>query len=337
MSRSVTIFDCTLRDGSYAVNFRFTAEDTARICAALEGIGVRWIEVGHGVGLNGSGPKHGIAACSDEDYIRSAARSLKKARFGTFFIPGIADFRHLDSARECGMNMVRVGTNVTQSEQAEPYIKHAKKLGMYVSFNAMKSYLVGPDEFLQRAVAVASWGADSVYVVDSAGNMTPSEVRDYFRLLDNRVGIPTGFHGHNNLMLATGNSLAAMEHGATLIDCTLGGIGRGGGNTQLEVMVALCERAGFDTGIDLFAAQEIAERHIRPLLHDTASVSEIDLIMGHAGFHSSYYPRIAAAVKQYRVDPRRLIIEVSKLDRLNPSPELIESVAATLPRATRDQ
>src|SRR5436305_5082202 len=83
------ILEVTLREGSYLNEFQFTAEDTANIAAALEGIGFRWIEIGHGLGLNASQAGKGLAAASDEQYMDAASQALKSAKWGMFFIPGI--------------------------------------------------------------------------------------------------------------------------------------------------------------------------------------------------------------------------------------------------------
>src|SRR5438132_11535061 len=83
------ILEVTLRDGSYLIDFQFTAEDTATIASALEAAGFRWIEVGHGVGLGASREGKGAAAASDEEYLEAAANVLSRARWGMFFIPRI--------------------------------------------------------------------------------------------------------------------------------------------------------------------------------------------------------------------------------------------------------
>src|SRR5204862_5866336 len=66
------ILEATLRDGSYLIDFQFTADDTATVASALEAVGFRWIEVGHGVGMNASAAGKGRAAASDEEYLEAA-------------------------------------------------------------------------------------------------------------------------------------------------------------------------------------------------------------------------------------------------------------------------
>jgi 4-hydroxy-2-oxovalerate aldolase len=330
VTRQLDIVDCTLRDGGYAVDFRFTAGDTARLCRALEAAGCRFIEVGHGFGLGASGPRLGVAAASDEEYLRAAASALKTARFGAFFIPGVGTIQHLDLARDCGMGFVRIGTNITQSAEAEPFIRHARRLGLEVSYNGMKSYAVTPEEFRERVRRAVDWGAHRVNLVDSAGGMLPAEVGRYIGLLRERLDVPLGFHGHNNLMLAIANNLAAIDAGATVVDTTLGGIGRSGGNAQTEVMVAVCIKLGIETGIDLFRVMDVGEEFARGCGTAVPGIRAVDVTMACALFHSSFLGRIDAAAEQFRVDRRALIMAVSQRDRINPSPALIMQVAADL-------
>src|SRR5690606_35076494 len=82
------ILEVTLRDGSYVIDFQFTAEDTAALVSALEAAGFHWIEIGHGLGLNASETGKRRAAASDEQHLEAAAGVVKSARWGTFFIPG---------------------------------------------------------------------------------------------------------------------------------------------------------------------------------------------------------------------------------------------------------
>ena len=96
------ILECTLRDGSYTIDFQFTAEDTAIIAAALEHAGFDLIEIGHGVGLNASNCGKGQAAATDEEYMQAVSCTLKRAEWGMFFIPGIGRHEDLEMAHKNG-------------------------------------------------------------------------------------------------------------------------------------------------------------------------------------------------------------------------------------------
>ena len=175
------ILECTLRDGSYSIDFQFTAKDTAIIAAALENAGINLIEIGHGTGLNSSNAGKGVAAATDEEYMRAAASTLKRAQWGMFFIPGIGRHEDLEIAAKYGMHFVRIGTNVTDVVQSEEYIRHAKDLGLYVSANLMKSYVLPPKKFALSAELTQDYGADLVCLVDSAGTMLPEDIQKVLR------------------------------------------------------------------------------------------------------------------------------------------------------------
>jgi len=206
MKNQLFFLDCTVRDGSYVVNFSYTCNEIAGIISGLEEAGVPLIEIGHGIGLG-------------------AWRRFKKP----------------------------IGFEPKKFKQAVPYIEKAKALNMIVSVNFMKSYTESPKTFAQIAKRAWSLGIDYVYLVDSAGGMLPEDIKSYMEELFSAVPeIKVGFHGHNNLGLAIINSLTAIEQGATLIDVSLMGIGRGGGNTYFEQLISILLKKGYPVNIDLF-------------------------------------------------------------------------------------
>jgi len=193
------ILDCTIRDGSYVVDFQFTAEDTAVIAAGLENAGVEWIEIGHGLGLNASAAGKGAAAASDEAYLRAAQETLRHAMWGMFFIPGIGRREDLDLAASHGMRFVRIGANAPDIAQTEPFVRQALALGLHVSVNLMKSYAVPPERLVELSKMAEGYGAHVVSLVDSAGTMLPDDVRGYVSRMKDGLRVDIGFHGHDNL------------------------------------------------------------------------------------------------------------------------------------------
>jgi 4-hydroxy 2-oxovalerate aldolase len=331
VAENIQIFDCTLRDGSYVVHQQFTAADTALICSVLEAGGVHAIEIGHGFGMGASGPRLGDAAATDQEYLVAAARTLRRARFGMFYIPGVASTKHLDMARAHGMHFVRIGTNVHQHYAARTYIEHARNIGLQVFYNAMKSYLASPAELLKVMRDAVAWGAQSVCVVDSAGVFIPAQVRSYVRLLAQELNVPIGFHGHNNLTLANANCVAAWEEGAIQFDGTLQGIGRSGGNAQTEVLALIFEKMNVKSGLDVRYLLDAGERLIRPLMGaDGGGATSLNVVIGMAGFHSSHLDRVKAAAERFGVDLKDLIMAVCELDRIDPTAAVIEQAVANL-------
>lgn len=326
------ILDTTLRDGSYVINFGFDRRQTAELSAELDRAGVDLVEVGHGVGLNASNKNQGVAKETDEVYMASAAGAVQNGKWGMFAIPGICDLGHLDACFDHKIGFLRFGVSIDAYDKVHPFIDKAKSEGVMVCVNFMKSYARPPIVFEKAAREVMEAGADYVYVVDSAGNMSPRTVRQYCE----RIGdLPFGFHAHNNLGLAMANAWEAAECGAAVIDTSLQGMGRCTGNTMTEHFVALMQREGKLEHIDLLSLLDTAEQHVRPLLslvgHDT-----VDLVCGYAGFHSSYMEVIRCYALEYDVDPRLLIMEVCKENQSDAPDDLVRAKAVKL-RAESDE
>ena len=323
---ALKILETTLRDGSYVIDFQFTANDTAVICRALEEVGFGLIELGHGVGLGASRANMGKAAETDETYLKVAADTLNTADWGMFCIPGIAALSDIDLAAEYGMDFIRIGTDVAKVEESISYIERARHHGMLVTANFMKSYTMEPRQFAQQAMLSQSYGSQVIYIVDSAGGMLTSDLEGYFSAIRDLTDIPIGFHGHNNLELAIPNSLRAAELGASIVDTSLQGLGRSAGNAVTEIFLLVLERVGVSMGIEPLLVMDIGEKYIKPLVQKQG-YSSVDMVSGYAQFHSSYMTIIREFSSKYRIDPRRLIIAVCEQDKVNAPPDLVERAA----------
>jgi 4-hydroxy 2-oxovalerate aldolase len=329
----IELLECTLRDGSYAVDFKFTENDTAVLAGVLGRLGFRWIEVGHGVGLGAAKAGKGTMPASDERLIEVAKRAAPQAQIGCFFIPGIGTADQLKSARAAGLDFVRVGYNATEIEDAYPFLELARDLGFKVCLNFMKTYTISPAAFAAKAKEGEHAGADVIYCVDSAGSMLPDDVRHYFSAAREVCSCKLGFHGHSNLQFAVANSLEAVRNGATFIDSTLYGLGRSAGNVPTEVAVAVFNNLGLNTGVDLFEVMDAAEEFIGPLMTRHQLYDMMSVAMGCSQFHSSFLPKVAAVARQHGVELRRLVVAMGKLDAVNLDEENLHRVAASLPKA----
>ena len=330
------LLDCTLRDGSYVNRFQFTVRDTEFLCRKLEECGLKYIEVGHGLGL-GAYRRGGefTAAATDERYLQAASNSLSRAWFGMFCIPGIATLEDVDLAHGYGMKFIRVGVNVADVGLSAKYIERAKKHGMLVCTNYMKSYVVSPAVFATCAKVSRSFGADVLYIVESAGGMLPEQVESYVRAVQGNVEIDIGYHGHHNLGLAVSNSLMCAKLGARFIDTCLQGLGRSAGNAPTEQVAMIFNRMGLKTDLDLLKLLSLGYETIRPIITQIG-LNPIDLVSGYALFHTSYMPLIKQYSNQYCIDPLELIIELCKEDQVNAAPELVERIASRLVPKDKD-
>src|SRR5690625_5714039 len=139
---------------------------------------------------------------------------------------------------------------------------------------------------VEQAKKFAEDGAEIVYLVDSAGALLPFEVTEKIKALKNELSIEIGFHGHNNLSLAMANTLAAVEAGATYVDGSLRALGAGSGNTQTEVMVAVFERYGYETGINLYDVMDVANNVVASYMPRPQEITGGSLILGSSGEYS---------------------------------------------------
>ncbi len=331
--RRVEILECTLRDGSYAVDFKFTENDTAMLAGVLARLGFQWIEVGHGVGLGAMQAGKGSMPASDERLIEAAKSAAPNAQIGCFFIPGIGTAEQLRSARSAGLDFVRIGYNAHEIEEAYPYLGLARDVGLRPCLNFMKTYGITPAAFAEKAREGAAAGAEVIYCVDSAGSMFPEDVRKYFDAARNRSDCKLGFHGHSNLQFAVANAVEAFRCGANFIDTTLYGLGRSSGNVPTEIAIAVFDHLGVETGVDLFETMDAAEEFMAPLMSRMQLYDMMSVAMGFSQFHSAFLPKVANAAQKYGVELRRLVVAMGKLDPMNLDDENLNRVAASLPKA----
>ena len=328
--RDVNILECTLRDGSYAVDFKFTEADTGLLTGLLSRLGFQWIEIGHGYGLGASEAGKGRMPSSDEALIRAAKSVAGDALIGTFCIPGIASLDMLEHARDSGLGFVRVGQNAPYAETAFPFLERARQVGLVPTLNFMKTYAITPKEFGAKAKAAYEAGAEVIYLVDSVGGMFPDDVARYFDAVRERCDCKLGFHSHNNLQMAIANSIQAYRSGATFIDATLYGLGRSAGNAPTEVIIAVFENLGISTGIDLFEVFDLAEAYMWPLMAQIQMHDMMAVAMGYGQFHSSFLPKVAAVAREFKVDLKRLVVAMGKLDPVNVDDQALAETAASL-------
>ena len=327
------IIDTTLRDGMHPVKHQFSPEDMADIASGLEAGGVDTIEIGQGDGLEGSSYQYGFAKASDKDYLKAVSQVLNKTKLAVLLIPGIGTHKGLEIAAQNGVKVVRVATHVTEADISEQHIRMAKDMGMEVVGFLMMAHMAEPAKIVEQAKLFERYGADLVYVTDSAGALLPSGVTARVKALKEAVSIPVGFHAHNNLGLALGNSIAAYEAGATSLDGCLAGLGAGAGNAQTEILAAVFSLMGVETGLNLYALMDAAEDRVRPRMLQPPLVDRNTLTLGYAGVYSSFLLHAERASQRFGVDTRDILVELGRRKTVGGQEDLIIDVAHELAKA----
>ncbi len=329
-TQAVTLVDTTLRDGMSSVSHQFTTDNVAAIAAGLDRAGVPTIEVAHGIGLGASSIQYGQAAATDPEYIRAAVGAVEHADIAALYVPGIATLTELQGAIDAGIRTVRVAVHCTEADCAQQPVEWAKSKGLTVMCFLMMSHKLEPEPLAEQAAKLDSYGADVVYVVDSAGAMVPQQAGARVAALRSAINAHIGFHAHNNLGVGIANALTAAENGATYIDGSLRGLGASAGNAQTEVLAAAFERAGWRTDVDLFGLIDTAEHVVAPLMTEPQIVDETALVLGYAGVYSTFFHPTKRAAKKFGLPTRDILLELGRRGVIGGQEDMIIDVASEL-------
>ncbi len=332
--KKITVHDMTLRDGMHPKRHLMTLEQMKSIASGLDAAGVPLIEVTHGDGLGGSSVNYGFPAHTDEEYLGAVIPLMKQAKVSALLLPGIGTVDHLLMAKELGVHTVRVATHCTEADVSEQHISKARALDMDTVGFLMMAHMASPEKLVSQALLMEGYGANCIYVTDSAGHMLPDDVTVRLRAVRDALEPETelGFHGHHNLAMGVANSIAAVDAGANRIDAAAAGLGAGAGNTPMEVFIAVCDRMGIATGVDVFKIQDVAEDLVVPIMDHIIRIDRDSLTLGYAGVYSSFLLFAKRAEKKYGVPAREILVELGRRGMVGGQEDMIEDTAMTLAR-----
>ena len=322
--------DTTLRDGSHAVSHAFTREHVRDIVTALDTAGVKVIEASHGAGVGGSTIQQGFSKVPEMELVKIAVDSAKQAKIAVLFVPGIGTSRELRQAADQGIGVVRIAVHCTEADISEQHFRLAADLGLERVGFLMMSHSQKPEKLAEQAKLMEEYGCECVYVVDSAGAMLPHDARERVQALKAAVNIQVGYHAHNNLGVAIGNTIAAIEADADQIDGTLRGLGAGSGNAPTELLGAVLDRMGLNDGLDIFKLMDAAEFVVAPMMPFQPIPDRDSIACGYAGVYSSFLLHARHAAEEYDVDMRDLFMELGRRQAVAGQEDWILEVAHDL-------
>ena len=223
--RSIQVHDMTLRDGMHPKRHLMSLDQMRNIAQGLDEAGVPLIEVTHGDGLGGSSVNYGFPSHTDEEYLSTVIPLMKQAKVSALLIPGIGTVDHLKMAHDLGVHTIRVATHCTEADVSEQHITAARKLNMDTVGFLMMAHMNTPEGLVSQAKLMEGYGANCIYVTDSAGYMLPEDVTPRIEAVRAALKPETelGFHGHHNLAMGVANSVAAVRAGANRIDAAAAG------------------------------------------------------------------------------------------------------------------
>lgn len=261
MSDKIQIFDTTLRDGEQVPGCGLNKQEKIIISKALEELGVDVIEAGFPISSPGDFESVkaiaeavkdvkvcGLSRAVEKD-IDCAAEALKKAKRPRIHTGLGTSDQHIFTKLKITQEEVL--------EKAKACVSYAKRYVEDVEFYAEDAGRTS-NEFLARVIEVAvKAGATVVNIPDTTGYCLPDEYGQKIKYLRENVRgiekVTISTHCHNDLGLATANSIAGIQNGARQIECTINGIGERAGNTSLEEVVMILRKHNwlkFDTNIN---------------------------------------------------------------------------------------
>jgi 4-hydroxy 2-oxovalerate aldolase len=329
--KEILMIDSTLRDGSHAKRHRFTEEEIRSYAAAAEQAGVKILVAGHGNGLGASTLQIGKSLVSDDKFLRIAKNELRRTKLGVLIIPGVGSIKEdLEPALRIGAEVVFVTCHCTEADTTQKYIQYASKQGKEAIGVLMMTHMLDAEGLLAEALKMQEYGASGVLLMDSAGALLPKDVAGRVSLLVKGLKIKVGFHAHNNLGMATANSLAAVEAGAHFIDATSRGFGAGAGNGNLEVIAVVLQKSGFETGLDLYKLMDMSDNVTSKFSEKPPDINGITITSGLAGVFSGFCPIVVKTAQKFGVDPRDILMELGRRKIVAGQEDYITQIAVEL-------
>lgn len=333
--RKLLVNDVTLRDGMHALAHQYSVDEMVSIAKKLDEAKVDLIEVSHGDGLAGNSFNYGFSAHTEREYLEAVKAELRHAKLAALLLPGIGTIADMKMAKEAGIDTIRVATHCTEADIAKQHIEAAREMGLDAVGFLMMAHMIPTKELVEQAKLMESYGATCVYVVDSAGALLMDEAEERIAAFKDALLCEVGFHNHNNLGLGVANTVIAVKAGADRVDASVAGMGAGAGNCALEVLIAVLDRMGVETGISLYPLIDCADEIVRPLMRRPVQTDGNALMLGYAGVYSSFLLHTERAAKHFGVDPRDILVELGRRKMVGGQEDMIVDVALALRDATQ--
>ena len=266
---NLKVLDCTLRDGGLVNDFYFTDEFVSALYQANQKAGVDYMEFGYKASKKIFSPdRFGKWKFCDEESIRAiVGENNSDLKISVMADVGRCDYKtDISPKADSVIDTVRVATYVNAIPTAIDMIQDAKHKGYEVTANIMAVSKVNGEDLKNSLELLGQSDVDVIYLVDSFGSFYPEQIRrltDQYMEVAEKYGKKVGIHSHNNQQLAFANTLEAMNkgQGATYLDATVSGLGRGAGNCHLEGLLSFLRNPKYKT----IPILKFVENYIIPL------------------------------------------------------------------------
>ena len=238
----IKVFDCTIRDGGLVNDFNFTDEFVKAHYETCVKAGVDYMEIGK----NNSPTLQSVDDfgkwnfCKEEDIRSIVGDNDTNMKIAVMSDIGRTVASELLPKSESVVDMVRIATYIHQIPAAIELINEAHSKGYETTVNIMAISKSFDDELDEVLASLSKTPVDVIYIADSFGSFYPEQINrltEKYLKVAGENGKQIGIHAHNNIQLAYANTIEAMTYGASYLDVTISGLGRGAGNCPLELLI----------------------------------------------------------------------------------------------------
>ena len=261
----IKIVDCTLRDGGLVNNFEFSDAFVKDLYYTNIKAGVDYMEFGYKASKEIFNPDDfgKWKFCKEEDIRAVVGDNNSGLKISVMADVGFADFKKdIINKNDSVIDMVRTAAYIHQIPAAIEMIQDAHDKGYETTVNIMAISKVREEDLEEGLRILAESDVDYIYLVDSFGAFYPEQIRrltDKYMNIAQAHGKRIGIHAHNNQQLAFANTIEALNNGASMLDATVSGMGRGAGNCYMETLLAFLRNSKYN----LVPIMDFVQKHIK--------------------------------------------------------------------------
>lgn len=236
----INVIDATIRDGGLVNDFRFTDEFIKELYNANVKAGVDYMEFGYKASKDLFDVKdYGKWKFCDEHDLRDiVGDNPTDLKIAVMADVGRTDYeKDIIDKKDSVIDLIRIATYINTIPAAIEMIEYCHEKGYETSVNIMAVSTADSKDVEQALELLGQSSVDVIYLVDSYGSLYPEQIRDFTEMYvaaAEKYGKKVGIHAHNNQQMAFANTVEAVAHGASYLDATMMGMGRGAGNCVLE-------------------------------------------------------------------------------------------------------
>ncbi|PLY09218.1 MAG: nucleoid-structuring protein H-NS [Arcobacter sp.] len=262
----IKVFDCTIRDGGLVNNYHFTDEFIKAHYETCVAAGVDYMEIGknNSPTIMSEDEFGAWNFCKEEDIRKIVGENNTDMKIAVMSDIGRTVPSELLPKSESVVDMIRIATYIHQLPAAIELIEEAHAKGYETTVNIMAISKSFDDELNEVLEQLAKTNVDIIYIADSFGSFYPEQINkltEKYLSYAEKTGKKIGIHAHNNLQLAYANTIEAMMYGASFLDVTISGLGRGAGNCPLELLIGFLKNPKYK----LMPVLKFIEEYIVPL------------------------------------------------------------------------